>query len=46
MYYKFSTFQNDHSAPESESRHVGDLGNILTPGGSEETVIDIRDWKS
>ena len=37
-----SSFQNDHSSPESSSRHVGDLGNVVTaPDG--ETTIDIRD---
>jgi Cu-Zn family superoxide dismutase len=35
--------QHTHSSPESFRRHVGDLGNIDTPKGSDETEIDVSD---
>ena len=35
-------FQNVHGAPSDGVRHVGDLGNILTPGNGP-TVVTILD---
>ena len=34
--------QNDHGAPGSSIRHVGDLGNIVTPA-SGPTAVSITD---
>eukprot|EP00092_Neocalanus_flemingeri_P041324 GFUD01044997.1.p1 GENE.GFUD01044997.1~~GFUD01044997.1.p1 ORF type:complete len:2578 (+),score=536.89 GFUD01044997.1:946-7734(+) len=43
----FNPDGNQHSAPGSASRHAGDLGNVVTPGNSEVTSVDVVDrWVS
>eukprot|EP00092_Neocalanus_flemingeri_P016953 GFUD01018338.1.p1 GENE.GFUD01018338.1~~GFUD01018338.1.p1 ORF type:complete len:251 (-),score=18.61 GFUD01018338.1:52-741(-) len=39
----FNPDGHDHSAPGSALRHAGDLGNILTPGSSRVTQVDLTD---
>ena len=36
-------FQNEHSAPTSSKRHVGDLGNVVTNRFGQTTVNIVDD---
>ena len=38
----FFLLQKDHGAPNSTTRHVGDLGNVVA-NGSDPTIVDITD---
>lgn len=39
----FNPFDMDHGGPESEIRHLGDLGNVYSRGTHHVTVVSKRD---
>ena len=39
----FNPYDDDHGMPNATERHVGDLGNIVTPGAGMATPVDKED---